>query len=157
MREDDLERLRESRALIVDRAAFGARFLAILRARPALDRLFRTDSGARAATSMVEALLEGRAAGDRMAALGRRHVGYGICETDFDDVGIALLATLRAELGGAYTPDVEQAWASAYGEMAEAMIASVALPAERQVRSEAEAEVHAVERVRAARPRGEAT
>lgn len=155
MREDDLQRLRDSRALIADRAAFAARFLAILRARPALDRLFGADAGAKAATSMVEALLEGRTGGDRIAALGRRHAGYGICETDFDDVGIALLATLRAELGGAYTPEVEQAWASAYGEMAEAMIAAVALPAARQARSETE--LHGIESDLAARSRGEAT
>ena len=127
MREEDLQHLRATRALIVDREAFAARFLAALGSREHLARLFR----GRAPAAMVEALLEGGSTHARMAGLAQRHAGYGICETDFDDVGVALLTTLRAELGGAYTPEVEQVWASAYGEMAEAMIAAAALPATR--------------------------
>lgn len=129
MREDDLRHLRATRALILDREAFAERFLAALGARVPLDRWFRERGGDAAAARMVHALLEG--ATHRIAELGARHAASGICETDYDDVGVAFLTTLRAELGDAYTPAVEQAWASAYGEMAEAMIAAVVLPATR--------------------------
>lgn len=57
------------------------------------------------------------------AGLGRRHVGYGVREDDYDDVGAALLMALHERFGEAFTLELEQAWASVYGDLAEAMIA----------------------------------
>ena len=53
--------------------------------------------------------------------LGRRHVHYGVQDTHYDTVGAALLWTLEQGLGEAFTPDVAEAWATAYGLLAGAM------------------------------------
>jgi hemoglobin-like flavoprotein len=47
-------------------------------------------------------------------ALGRRHAGYGVRDEHYATVGSALLWTLEKGLGDAFTPDVEQAWTTAY-------------------------------------------
>jgi hemoglobin-like flavoprotein len=54
-------------------------------------------------------------------ALGRRHVGYGVKEADYDTVGAALLWTLEQGLGPAFTPEVKSAWATVYGVLATTM------------------------------------
>ena len=46
--------------------------------------------------------------------LGRRHVAYGVQPEHYETVGAALLWTLEAGLGDAFTPDVREAWTSAY-------------------------------------------
>lgn len=53
--------------------------------------------------------------------LGRRHVGYGVKDEDYDTVGAALLWTLEAGLGDAFTADVKAAWAETYGILANTM------------------------------------
>ena len=63
--------------------------------------------------------------------LGRRHVDYGVKDEHYDTVGAALLWTLEQGLGEAFTPDVKEAWATAYGLLAGVM-------------KKAAAEVHAV-------------
>jgi len=47
--------------------------------------------------------------------LGRRHGGYGVRESHYDTVGAALLWTLAAGLGKAFTPEVKGAWVAVYG------------------------------------------
>jgi hemoglobin-like flavoprotein len=59
--------------------------------------------------------------------LGRRHHGYGVRREHYDTVGTTLLATLRQGLGPSFTPEVEAAWQSVYGTMAEVMQASAAV------------------------------
>jgi hemoglobin-like flavoprotein len=49
-----------------------------------------------------------------VADLGRRHVGYGVQDHQYDSVGIALLWTLERGLGPAFTNDVRNAWTEAY-------------------------------------------
>jgi hemoglobin-like flavoprotein len=56
-----------------------------------------------------------------VAALGRRHVHYGVKDADYDSVGAALLWTLEQGLGGAFTPEVRDAWAEAYLTVATVM------------------------------------
>lgn len=56
--------------------------------------------------------------------LGRRHVGYGVKDKDYDTVGGALLWTLGAGLGDAFTPEVKDAWVAAYSTLAGAMKAA---------------------------------
>lgn len=53
--------------------------------------------------------------------LGKRHVAYGVSDKDYDTVAGALLWTLGAGLGDAFTDDVEQAWTAAYQILASAM------------------------------------
>jgi hemoglobin-like flavoprotein len=54
--------------------------------------------------------------------LGRRHAGYGAQPEHYDVVGECLLWTLAQGLGDDYTPEVKDAWATAYGILALAMI-----------------------------------
>ena len=57
-------------------------------------------------------------------ALGRRHAGYGVSETDFETVGAALLETLEVGLKPDFSPETRVAWATAYGLLATVMIAA---------------------------------
>ena len=57
--------------------------------------------------------------------LGRRHVSYGVEPRHFEPVGIALLATLEAELGDAFSPEARAAWTRAYETVAGAMLAAM--------------------------------
>ena len=56
-----------------------------------------------------------------LAALGERHVGYGILEPHYDVVGKALVMTLEQGLGDAFTPEVKEAWTLVYGVVATTM------------------------------------
>lgn len=49
-----------------------------------------------------------------VAALGRRHVQYGVKDADYESVGAALLWTLEQALGEAFTLEVREAWTEAY-------------------------------------------
>jgi hemoglobin-like flavoprotein len=49
-----------------------------------------------------------------VADLGRRHVHYGVRDSQYDSVGTALLWTLERGLGTAFTDDVRNAWTEAY-------------------------------------------
>jgi nitric oxide dioxygenase len=55
-------------------------------------------------------------------ALGRRHGGYGAKAQHYAPVGAALLWTLEKGLGAAFTPDVKDAWATAYIVLSTTMI-----------------------------------
>ena len=46
--------------------------------------------------------------------LGRGHVGYGVKDSHYDTVGVALLWTLEQGLGDGFTPDVKDAWVKVY-------------------------------------------
>ena len=48
--------------------------------------------------------------------------GYGVREAHYATVGAALLWTLEAGLGEAFTPAVRAAWTTAYGTLATVMI-----------------------------------
>jgi hemoglobin-like flavoprotein len=53
--------------------------------------------------------------------LGKRHAGYGVKPEHYAAVGSALLWTLDAGLGDAFTGEVKEAWAAAYGVLAGVM------------------------------------
>ena len=53
--------------------------------------------------------------------LGRNHVGYGVKDSHYDTVGAALLETLEAGLGEAFTPAVKDAWTEVYTVLATTM------------------------------------
>lgn len=51
-------------------------------------------------------------------ALGERHVQYGVQKEHYDIVGAELLWTFEHLLGEAFTPELKDAWATAYGVLA---------------------------------------
>lgn len=53
--------------------------------------------------------------------LGKRHVAYGVQDEHYATVAAALLWTLGAGLGDAFTPPVQEAWTTAYMTLAGAM------------------------------------
>ena len=46
--------------------------------------------------------------------LGKRHVGYGVKDKDYDTVGTALISTLEIGLDTFFTDDVRDAWVTVY-------------------------------------------
>ena len=52
---------------------------------------------------------------------GTGSIGYGVKDEHYEIVGGALLWTLGQGLGDAFTPEVEEAWAEAYGLLATVM------------------------------------
>jgi len=65
---------------------------------------------------------------DDLRALARRHDRYGVRDEHYSSVGTALLWTLEQGLGADFTPDVREAWATAYGLLSSAMIAATSEP-----------------------------
>jgi len=53
--------------------------------------------------------------------LGRRHAGYGVTDRHYATVGAALLWTLKAGLGNAFTKEIGEAWISVYVLLASTM------------------------------------
>ena len=98
---------------------------------PALRRLFaRTDMPAqrRNLVQTLAVVVKGIDTLDALVpaveALGRRHAGYGVRPAHYATVGQALLDTLALGLGDAFTPEAREAWAEAYGMLADVMIAA---------------------------------
>jgi hemoglobin-like flavoprotein len=60
--------------------------------------------------------------------LGRRHEGYGVQAAHYAVVGGALLDTLAAALGPAFTPAHRAAWAALYGHVSHCMQGLQAAP-----------------------------
>jgi hemoglobin-like flavoprotein len=56
------------------------------------------------------------------SALAKRHAGYGAKAEHYPVVGAALLWTLEKGLGGAWTPEVADAWTAAYTTLSGYMI-----------------------------------
>lgn len=59
-------------------------------------------------------------------ALARRHVTYGAQAAHYAVVGQALLDTLKKGLGDEFTPEVRQAWSTAYATLSAVMIEAAA-------------------------------
>ena len=55
--------------------------------------------------------------------LGATHVAYGVMKDHYPIVGQALLSTLEAALGDAWTPNVKEGWTAIYGFVSTTMIA----------------------------------
>jgi nitric oxide dioxygenase len=58
---------------------------------------------------------------EAVASLGRRHAGYGVLPSDYDEVGRALLWAIEQVLGEGFTPAVRDAWTEAYRTLATTM------------------------------------
>jgi hemoglobin-like flavoprotein len=107
----------------------------LFEADPAVRSLFRSDMKGQGAKlmAMIDVAVGGL---DRIESLlpavqdlGRRHAGYGVEARHYETVGGALLATLEAGLGPAFTPEAKAAWAATYGALAGVMKAAAAQPA----------------------------
>jgi nitric oxide dioxygenase len=57
------------------------------------------------------------------SALAKKHVDYGVKAEHYTPVGAALLWTLEKGLGDAWTPELADAWGTAYGTLSGFMIA----------------------------------
>lgn len=57
-----------------------------------------------------------------LQALGKRHVPRGVLAPHYKVVGDALIETLKGGLGDDFTPEVEEAWKTVYGVVADTMI-----------------------------------
>jgi hemoglobin-like flavoprotein len=94
---------------------------------PSLQQMFKGDmrEQRRKLMQMLTAAVKGLDHIDRLVPvvenLGRRHAGYGVTDEHYDTVGEALLWTLGAGLGVAFTPSVRDAWATVYGLLASTM------------------------------------
>ena len=96
---------------------------------PAIERLFRRTDMAGQRKILMQTLSVVVKSLDKLdqivpavQALGRRHAGYGVRESQYATVGAALLWTLEQGLGEAFTPAVREAWTAAYGTLASVMI-----------------------------------
>ncbi|MBC8088712.1 MAG: hemin receptor [Phycisphaerae bacterium] len=54
-------------------------------------------------------------------SLGRRHSSYGVVEKHYDTVGQALLWTFQRVLGPSFSAEAHDAWAHAFGTLADVM------------------------------------
>jgi len=87
---------------------------------PPLRRLFhssrkeQTRKFAHVLTVFVRALSRPQQILAVVEELGRRHLTYGVREKHYATFGEALLWALQTELGDSFSPDVREAWASAY-------------------------------------------
>ncbi|WP_374436780.1 globin family protein [Inhella sp.] len=104
---------------------------------PDLRRLFKSDLGDQG-QRLLAMLGQAVALLDRperllpvLRQLGARHQGYGVQASHYATVGQALLNTLAAGLGPAFTPALRAAWTEVYGVVAQTMQAGAleALPA----------------------------
>jgi len=127
----DIDRIRTSWAAVepIADSAAGLFYGRLFELDPAIERLFRrTDMPVQrkvlmqTLTVVVKSLDKLDQIVPAVQALGRRHAGYGVREEHYATVGAALLWTLERGLGDAFTPDVRDAWADAYGILASVMI-----------------------------------
>ena len=134
MTPDEIALIRQGFARIAPQAEHvGLAFYDRLFTRdPSLRTLFHSDMRTQAGQLMAALGLVVRSLDDlepvleRIQALGRRHIGYGVRPEHFAIVGAALLDTLAAGLADTFTPDARAAWTHAYGVVAGAMIAAMA-------------------------------
>jgi hemoglobin-like flavoprotein len=102
---------------------------------PAVQPLFTGDmeEQGRKLMQMIGVVVAGLDKLDRIVpaveALGRRHGSYGVEPAHYDAVGAAVLWTLEQGLGEAFSPAVAEAWAEAYGLLADVMISAGEAPA----------------------------
>jgi len=129
-----IETVRAGFALVRPVAAQAAAefYRRLFEADPSLKPMFRGD-----ATEQGEKLMGMIAAAVRLAPrpellagvlgpLGARHATYGVEARHYDTVGAALLETLAALLGDAFTPAQRTAWTTFYGTLARVMLAGAA-------------------------------
>ena len=97
---------------------------------PQLRLLFKTDmkEQGKKLMQMITAAVRGLDKLDEIVptvqSLGKRHAGYGVEDSHYDTVGVALLWTLEQGLGETFTREVEEAWTVVYDVLATTMKAA---------------------------------
>ena len=137
MTPHQIDLVRRSFALLEPQADAAAALFydRLFSSHPELRPMFRGDMHAQGAAlmRMIAAAIRHLDRPDALVPLlqnlGARHAGYGVHPTHYDLVGAALLATLRAGLGAAFTAEVEDAWATMYGFVSRTMQGAATLPA----------------------------
>ncbi len=125
----DPQILRDSFELVIDRRPdLTVRFYEILFERyPKLVPMFRRDRGtqakmlAGAIAAVLDHLEDAPWLQSTLGELGAKHVGYGVTDIMYDQVGDALLATLAEVADEAWTPVVANQWVKAYTAIATMM------------------------------------
>lgn len=114
--------------LAPDKAGAGMLFYDRLFAQhPELQPMFKGDRRTQALKLMnmidvaVNALNDLGAVVPDIEVMGRRHLNYGVEPEHYAQVGAVLLWTLQQGLGEQYTPEVEGAWTTVYGVLADTM------------------------------------
>lgn len=72
-------------------------------------------------TTAVNALRDLESVVPAIQDMGKRHVGYGVKEKDYDSVGSALIWTLEQGLGDDFTPETQSAWIKTYDILSSTM------------------------------------
>jgi hemoglobin-like flavoprotein len=94
---------------------------------PSLRQLFKVDMAeqGKRLMAMVAVVVNGLGILEDLVPvvqdLGRRHVGYGVKEEHYADVGAASLDTLEYALGDSFTSEVKAAWVNVYNVLASTM------------------------------------
>jgi hemoglobin-like flavoprotein len=102
---------------------------------PSLKPMFKTDikEQGKKLMMMITAAVRGLSDLGKLVPvvqdLGRRHVGYGVKDEHYTTVGTALIWTLEKGLGGAFTPEVKEAWVTTYTILADTMKYAAKTPA----------------------------
>ncbi|MCI0612769.1 globin domain-containing protein [bacterium] len=97
---------------------------------PSLKFLFKSDmkEQGRKLMQMITVAVKGLSNLDAIVPavqeLGKRHINYGVRDEYYDTVGAVFLWTLEQGLGKAFTPEVKEAWATAYELLAGVMKAA---------------------------------
>jgi hemoglobin-like flavoprotein len=122
--------LRDSFELVVERQPqITPRFYQILFERfPQVQPLFGRNAGTKQSAMLQEALVaviehieDAGWLTETLAAMGRKHLDYGVTAEMYPWVGESLLATLAEIAGDAWTPALEAAWGEAYAAIASLM------------------------------------
>ncbi|SLN67815.1 Bacterial hemoglobin [Roseovarius litorisediminis] len=109
-------------------------YTSLFRQAPELKAMFREDLAGQGMRFMatlgaiVDNLHDTKAMADRYADLGRAHRALGVRAQDFEPMGKALIETLSATLGDAFTPEMQEAWETAYTEFSRDIIAKGDIP-----------------------------
>lgn len=126
----DAETLQSSLALIASREPnITRRFYEILFSRyPQVRPLFARNAPERQQRMLQEAIVavidhveDASWLKENLAAMGVKHIEYGVTREMYDWVGESLLATLAEIAGSEWTPKVATAWTEAYGAIVSLM------------------------------------
>jgi hemoglobin-like flavoprotein len=129
----NVELLRSSFVLVVEREPeVTARFYDVLftkypQVKPLFGRRSRSEQERMLRdmlVAVVDHLEDATWLGDQLAALGKKHAGYGVTPEMYGWVGASLLETLASVAGDAWTPELAAAWTDAYGAVAGLMQSS---------------------------------
>lgn len=134
MEQEQLEMVEASWTTLRPRSDALARhfYASLFEADPALRVLFEPDLAAQQQklVDMLQVVVEGLRApselASQLAALGARHLQYGVVDSDYHAVANAFMAAIEALLGPHFTVEMRLAWTAAFRLIATGMKAGAA-------------------------------